>query len=659
MAAFAAPFRDPLAGYSILSLFPRTFGSSSLVVNNSDDDVDAIHFHLKALELRNPEKLLNQAKRVIDSVTASTGITTTDGDDAVSKIYKDKSEVVAVEGAENPRRRRPGLGRRRAQFSLLSNASECAENIKPSQNIDISEDPDEYFARLDRLEKAERELQLQRGIALMDLDQNAPLVNARRRGPSLLGRTATYKHRFPTDWIDNENSSLPSEEALVQDVSKPPSDIMAPETADQDNPSQAATVEEVSKVVDELLSRNEDELHEDFIMNLVQERFNMKPIKISLPDLPDVCRSLPESCRNASQLMLQAPSYKHDLVIARKSVDKNPEIDRAFSRSSPTAQKSPLAFMASLKRRMSKFDPRKDSLIAFDDDPSHVRPMSSRQIDKQPYQIDMGDEEGNSELHENVGMQVGCEESQDILMEDVPDVTCNTSNANRIMNSDYDMIDGAINSSFGIDDGVLVSIDQSSGSANQIHEATKIKSNRGRTKGASPGHSSKTVYCKPETEVGQHEKQISKQPVDGQNLNVVEQTTEEPLRLQETDHQRFSDILNEAAPMLKQISNVTADGRVQINAARRKKKLIDLRKSLAEAGSKWESAVRRSSRIRTRPLEYWKGERLLYGRIHRTMPTVIGLKYFSPARNGGKAQVRVQSYVSDEHKDLVERVARY
>jgi hypothetical protein len=33
-------------------------------------------------------------------------------------------------------------------------------------------------------------------------------------------------------------------------------------------------------------------------------------------------------------------------------------------------------------------------------------------------------------------------------------------------------------------------------------------------------------------------------------------------------------------------------------------------------GTSWKSGVRRSTRIRTRPLEYWKGERLLYGRIH-------------------------------------------
>ena len=39
---------------------------------------------------------------------------------------------------------------------------------------------------------------------------------------------------------------------------------------------------------------------------------------------------------------------------------------------------------------------------------------------------------------------------------------------------------------------------------------------------------------------------------------------------------------------------------------------------LAEAGTYWESGVRRSSRIKMRPLEYWKGERFLYGRVHES-----------------------------------------
>jgi hypothetical protein len=34
------------------------------------------------------------------------------------------------------------------------------------------------------------------------------------------------------------------------------------------------------------------------------------------------------------------------------------------------------------------------------------------------------------------------------------------------------------------------------------------------------------------------------------------------------------------------------------------------------SGTSWETGLRRSTRIRSRPLEYWKGERFLYGRIH-------------------------------------------
>ena len=36
------------------------------------------------------------------------------------------------------------------------------------------------------------------------------------------------------------------------------------------------------------------------------------------------------------------------------------------------------------------------------------------------------------------------------------------------------------------------------------------------------------------------------------------------------------------------------------------------------AGTNWESGVRRSTRIRCRPLEFWKGEKLLYGRVHKS-----------------------------------------
>ncbi|RRT44815.1 hypothetical protein B296_00055521 [Ensete ventricosum] len=47
-----------------------------------------------------------------------------------------------------------------------------------------------------------------------------------------------------------------------------------------------------------------------------------------------------------------------------------------------------------------------------------------------------------------------------------------------------------------------------------------------------------------------------------------------------------------------------------------KRKLVSRRQSLADAGMMWKSGVRRSTRIKSRPLQFWRGERFLYGRIH-------------------------------------------
>ncbi|KAL0699529.1 hypothetical protein Bca4012_055651 [Brassica carinata] len=54
-------------------------------------------------------------------------------------------------------------------------------------------------------------------------------------------------------------------------------------------------------------------------------------------------------------------------------------------------------------------------------------------------------------------------------------------------------------------------------------------------------------------------------------------------------------------------------------------KMFSRRKSLAAAGTKWENGVRRSTRIKSRPLEYGRGERFLYGRINESLPTVVGI----------------------------------
>ncbi|KAL0916139.1 hypothetical protein M5K25_013627 [Dendrobium thyrsiflorum] len=78
------------------------------------------------------------------------------------------------------------------------------------------------------------------------------------------------------------------------------------------------------------------------------------------------------------------------------------------------------------------------------------------------------------------------------------------------------------------------------------------------------------------------------------------------------------------------------------------------------AGSVWESGVRRSTRIRMKPLKHWCGERFLYARIHDSLTTVIGVKKFETTpQNGRKTVMKVKSYVSDQYSDLVAQAALY
>ncbi|OMO66826.1 hypothetical protein COLO4_30333 [Corchorus olitorius] len=90
----------------------------------------------------------------------------------------------------------------------------------------------------------------------------------------------------------------------------------------------------------------------------------------------------------------------------------------------------------------------------------------------------------------------------------------------------------------------------------------------------------------------------------------------------------------------------------------RKRKTVNRRQSLAGSGTTVDTeGRRRSTRIRSRPLEFWKGERFIYGRIHSSLATVIGIKYESPGKGDGT--LKVKSFVSDEYKDMVEQAGMY
>jgi hypothetical protein len=67
--------------------------------------------------VKNSDKLIEQAKSILD---ATSGLVNADlPNDAMPE---DKIEVVVQKAAESPRARRPGLGRKRARFSLIHNS---------------------------------------------------------------------------------------------------------------------------------------------------------------------------------------------------------------------------------------------------------------------------------------------------------------------------------------------------------------------------------------------------------------------------------------------------------------------------------------------------------------------------------------------------------
>uniref|UniRef100_A0A453F212 CENP-C n=1 Tax=Aegilops tauschii subsp. strangulata TaxID=200361 RepID=A0A453F212_AEGTS len=107
------------------------------------------------------------------------------------------------------------------------------------------------------------------------------------------------------------------------------------------------------------------------------------------------------------------------------------------------------------------------------------------------------------------------------------------------------------------------------------------------------------------------------------------------------------------------VSRSPNKGKLQKEGQRRKKRQeVNRRKSLTAFGLAWQSGVRRSTRIRSRPLQDWLGERLLYGRIHDTMATVIGVKSYSPSQDG-KVELRVKSFVPEQYSDMVAQAAKY
>ncbi|OIW13345.1 hypothetical protein TanjilG_02865 [Lupinus angustifolius] len=88
---------------------------------------------------------------------------------------------------------------------------------------------------------------------------------------------------------------------------------------------------------------------------------------------------------------------------------------------------------------------------------------------------------------------------------------------------------------------------------------------------------------------------------------------------------KYTKISDDGPELCLEVSEEKDGSSVPVNEQRRAKLLsqeqskherLSRRQSLAASGTSCNAGLRKSTRIRTRPLEYWKGERMVYGRVH-------------------------------------------
>lgn len=715
---------DPLQGYSGLSLFQRTLGSLPKPVHDPDDLLSA-HNLLKSLPVKDSDKFLEQARSILDATSEPTNA------DLQSRVMpEDKSEIVAQRDAESPRARRPGLGRKRARFSLFPNASQPTVILEPTLDIDSLKDPEQFFLAFERLEDAKKEMAKQTGRVSIGSNQSRASMAPRQRRPGMPGRsrTAKYQHLYPTMSSQEtfmENTLSPANPGSQRET---PSPDVASELRESTNlaseesglaGSMAKAEKRVDKLLDELLSRDYEELVGDGAVTLLRDCLQVKSLdleKLSLPELLNVQKTslnalggnLPKP-RNVLSDIHNLP--RRTITPMRQQIAGN----SSCSFRSPTPPKSPLASLALLRKRILQSNPPDDPFSVFDvyqSPETNVSSLENINNSSDPADIEndlsllksLITEEDNptagntSPAHVAIG-DSGTQIDKNLTSPSSGSNGCPSRSGAGVINENSILLGGDIDIQTKGPNGVGDKVED-------MQHKTADKSLNDNLSSLGPG--SDVCCSKSSAEVESGSPGVDN-GVIGENLSHLggdmDIQTNRPNELEvmkAVDSTQPDDttleFLNNTQDQFEQLSPTVVEdhamdscpetqdsglGQTKYNcpdqdetveeppvvspkkqtkakshtAKGRKNGSLSKRHSLAASGTSWETGLRRSTRIRSRPLEYWKGERFLYGRIHGSLATVIGIKYESPGNDKGKHALKVKSYVSDEYKDLVELAA--
>lgn len=633
----------------------------------------------------------------------------------------------AEEVMENPRERRPALGRKRARFSLKHNSSQPTVSLEPSLDIDKLNDPEEFFMAFDRIEKAKKEIQKQTGGVPSNLDENAQSMAARPRRPGIARRSVKYKHRYSTSMSPVESFDEELRSPLCGSQQEKSDPVL--ELAEKLAGSVTKAENNINQLLDHLLSSNYDG---DEAVSLLKERLQIKPVdldKICLPDLQDIRRI---DLKASKENLTKPRNSISDLMkgISKRTPNRLAECSVHCS-GSPTPPSS-LASVLLLKKQSLRFNVLNDPFSNDDIDRSPVRNASPMEnTSKQSDQVGIEKEPSVSHCIDRRSPKQQCESFVHHLASPTPP---RNPLASMSLQNKYVLQLDPLSHPFPTDN-----IDKSPGGSASAVESIKKQSSQVDTEKEwnvsqllrSPIlESNQTTTANANTELdggdfaGLFDKFVndndsrldcgisavssgSQAALENNGLSRPEVDTDSQTRKPTEFGGRVEDIPLEAVVSAHVQLNVEGTtivnshtiqiesdqanpamdedhgmdgpsravesgqelheqqnkkGKTKRSAHRvLKRKEVSRRQSLAGAGTTFDTeGRRRSTRIRSRPLEFWKGERFLYGRVHSSLSTVIGIKYESPEKaDGENPTLKVKSFVSDEYKDLVELAARF
>ncbi|VFQ66276.1 unnamed protein product [Cuscuta campestris] len=681
---------DPLDAFTGLFLQPRAIRSPLQASKAYQPcDLDSVHQAMKDMGLRNAEMLIEESKAIV----ASGSEQLLNANFLSFKSLLRLDDHVGSEGEKDKvGEQRTGLGRKKPQFSMKPYASQPTV-ITLGSSVDVEQitNPEEYFIASMKLENAQQEIKKQLGIVDDDFNINSLPANTRRsRQPLRSGRTGKFKHLYPLPSAYNDVVISSQDRCEVDDVCAPKSNLQQKrnsQDAELQEPELVGLITEqenrVNLALDKLLSHDFKEFKGDTVLSLLQEEMQLKPIDFSalcVPDLPapKIDNLMPGvTIPRASKSVLgsQNTDKRTNSERQRKDLDNNSNLAGPMKTLSESGK---LYGEYDIYQELSDLDlspsdnhtyrSTKRNVLSVNTDTSHheyrdqIRDHEGHtdagQIDtrgleilnEQPSENNSGGETtafGQREAHGTMGqhnegnhMDIRSDDGHSSMQNRDTDVqgsgddcthkdVCtpmqelspaqvevdadDTSNTSNEMETDFQK-----NLSFQMDKHTDDM--QSAFSAEQDHNTDDAYISKDSASACNPSNPSKSDASQGH-------------PMDMQSV------------LPPVSHTSPGQHI-----MKHPAKKVTRKN----SPCRRERKSLRTRKSFADAGTSFEDGVRRSKRIKTRPLEFWKGERLIFGRVNDSMK-LIGVKYLSPT----VGNIKVKSYISDEFKEVIEKAARH